>query len=51
MSYKLLRERHLVQLELVDLGGSSAGQRGGCEHRGSLHDGQPTLMYQVSDSG
>lgn len=48
MSYELLRERHLVQLELVDLGGSSADQRGGCEHRGSLHD-EPTKANVSSE--
>lgn len=37
-AYKLVRERHLVELHLVDCGSGRAQQRRGCNDRRSLHD-------------
>lgn len=39
MTYKLLRQRHLVELELVYPGGGGAQQRGSCEQGDGPHDG------------
>jgi hypothetical protein len=38
-TYKLLVQRDLVELELVDLSRGSAQQRRGCEQGKRLHDG------------
>jgi hypothetical protein len=36
-TYKLLRYWHLVELQLVNLGGGTAQQHGGCDQGGRLH--------------
>lgn len=38
-TYKLLRQRDLVELHLVDLGGRAGPDGGGREQGGQLHDG------------
>jgi hypothetical protein len=38
-AYQLLRERHLLELHLVDASDGGRGQRAGCEKNSRLHDG------------
>ncbi len=40
---KLLAQRHLLELHLVDSGARGAEQRGGCDGGSVLHDGESSI--------